>query len=587
MRKEASVHSTHRWRPSTVAASHWMLLILLLAALLHLILMQFNWPVANADESTIDLMARHIAYQGEHPIFFYGQNYMGSIQAYLGAVAIRFFGSSVFSVRLGTLLIFALYILCLYYLVRLLYTPAFALFIIALLSLGSDRMMGIPLTANGGYAETLLFGALIFLLVTWLGLTLPQQRARVAWQRLLVYAGLGCVIGLGLWSDQLILPAVFTGGLFLLLCCRREIWGWPIGALLVGFLVGAMPLIIYNVSAAPGQNSLYILLGTVFSGAARTIPFVQRIAQVLLISLPLATGIPFTSGIHTVCGTAEPYLHPVSNLAALFPTSNPWLCIPMHGGWSLAILMLWGIALAEVLLVIRQYRKGRQIVASPSDAAAAWRQHVRLYARLMLLGSGALWLLLFASSAAAEFTPRASCRYLICLLLAAPAVLWPLWQGIGNVIIRAKPGQRPVRSYFVLSAMALGVIVAVYLMGTGDIIANIPSAQSTSQRTSMLIQELLNHGATRVYSDYSTCNLLIFQSNERVICSVLDDHLQPGFNRYPRYRTMVEAAPHPAYIFPGTSAQVQALTSTSIAYDGEYQRLLLGGYIIYYYSPGI
>src|ERR1700694_1983348 len=189
MRKQASVHSTPRRRTRPLAASPWMLLILLLAVLLRLILMKFNWPVANADESTIDLMARHIAYQGEHPIFFYGQNYMGSIQAYLGAVAIRFFGSSVFSVRLATLLIFALYILCMYYLVRLLYTPAFALFIIALLSLGSDRMMGIPLDANGGYAETLLFGALIFLLVTWLALTLLQQRARVAWQRLLVYAG--------------------------------------------------------------------------------------------------------------------------------------------------------------------------------------------------------------------------------------------------------------------------------------------------------------------------------------------------------------------------------------------------------------
>jgi hypothetical protein len=100
-----------------------MLVILLLASSLRLVLMKLNWPTANADESIMDLMARHIAYQGEHPIFFWGQNYMGTIQAYLGAPLIHLVGSSAFSVRLGTLLIFALYLVSMYFLVRLLYTP--------------------------------------------------------------------------------------------------------------------------------------------------------------------------------------------------------------------------------------------------------------------------------------------------------------------------------------------------------------------------------------------------------------------------------------------------------------------------------
>jgi hypothetical protein len=103
-----------------------MLVILLLACNLRLALMKLHWPVAGAEEAIMDLMARHNAYQGEHPIFFWGQNYMGSIQAYLGAGLIHLVGSSAFSVRLGTLLIFALYLVCMYFLVRLLYTPTYA-----------------------------------------------------------------------------------------------------------------------------------------------------------------------------------------------------------------------------------------------------------------------------------------------------------------------------------------------------------------------------------------------------------------------------------------------------------------------------
>ena len=565
-------------------ATAWMPVIVCLAVTLRLVLMKLNWPVANADESTIDLMARHIAYLGEHPIFFWGQNYMGALQAYMGAILIHFFGSSAFTVRLGTLLIFTLYIVCMYFLVYLLYTPAYALFIIALLSIGSDRMIGIPLVANGGYAETMLFGACIFLGATWLALTAPQERRRAAWPRLLIYAGLGVVIGLAFWSDQLILAGIFTAALFLWLCCRQEIGWLAMLALLAGVLVGAAPLILYNLSAAPGQNSLNVLVGTVFSGTPRVIPFSQQFAQALLISLPLGTGMPFSTGIHAICGTSEPYLHPVSSLAALFPSSNAWLCLGTRGGWSLGFLFLWGVALVGALTAIRRLRKTRQERAGEQDAQRARQQRVRVYARLMLLGSGALWLLLFTFSAAAQSTPRASSRYLICLLFAVPALLWPLWQGVVRVRERFKQGQRFVKARAALSALGLCIIAGTYLVGTGDIFANLPVSQNTYNQRNALVKALLDHGATRVYSDYNTCNLLIFQSDERVICGVLNDQLQPGINRYAPYLTLVESAPHPAYLFPATSAPAQALVA-QLGQNAHYQYLLLDGYSIYFYSP--
>ncbi len=572
-------------------ATSWMLVIVCLAVTLRFVLMKLNWPVANADESTIDLMARHIAYQGEHPIFFWGQNYMGTIQAYLGAILIHFFGSSATSVRLGTLLIFALYIVCMYFLVCLIFTRVYALFIIALLSLGSDRMMSVPLVANGGYAETMLFAACMFLIVTWLALTapaIPQQRTPTTWFRLLVYASLGIVTGLALWSDQLILAAVAMAGLFLWWCCRQELRWLPMLVLLAGVLIGASPLIFYNLSAAPGENSLFVLVANVFTYTPRLIPLSQQLAQVLLISLPVETGMPFTGGIHGICGTFEPYTVPASNLAALFPSSNPWLCLGTRAGWSLIILILWGIALFGAITAIRQQRKAWHEGTNALDSQTAWQQRVRQYARLMLLGSGALWLLLFTFSAAAQFTPRASSRYLTCLLIVAPAVLWPLWQNLGSVkehIKHIKHGQRFVKTRLVLSTVILCVIAGLYMIGTADIFANLPDSQQTFDQKSALIQVLLDHHATRFYSDYATCNILIFQSNERVICGVLNDQLGRGFNRYLPYLFMVKQAPHPAYLFPAGSAPDQAI-ALKLGQNSQYQHVLLDGYSIYIYGGG-
>jgi hypothetical protein len=565
--------------------------IIFLAVSLRLALLLERWPTPSADESIIDLMARHIAYSGAHPIFMWGQDYMGTIQAYLGAMMIAIFGSSVLSVRLGLLLIFSLYLVCFYLLVRLLFTPAYALFIIALLSLGSDRVLSASLVADGRYPETLLFAAAIFFLASWLGMTRPLHATQVSRTRLLAYAGLGVIAGLAVWSDELILPAILTAGAFLLLCCRGELRGRALGVLLLGFVFGATPLILYNVSAAPGQNSLAILLGTVFVGAPKILPLWQVLAHVLLISLPVATGMPFTAGIHATCGNVEPYAQPSSGLAAIFPSSNPWLCIGTRGAWSVGILLLWGIAVVAILRTIRGSRDERQDGGSRDlDAQAAWVRRTRLLARLMLLVSGALWLALFAVSAAAQYTPRASSRYLTCLLLTTPALLWIIWQHAGRVRVRLWPGQRQhgdgarIRLNALASIMILSAIAGLYLVGTGDVFANLPAAQNSYNRTSRLIQTLLDRGATHVYSDYATCSRLMFQSGERVVCGVLDEQLRPGYNRYRPYLLQVSAAPHPAYLFPISSAPARALT-LRLKRNAHYHKMQFAGYAIYYVAP--
>ena len=51
--------------------------LIIFATVLRIILIGQGWPQTDSDEGTMGLMALHIAYRGEHPIFFYGQGYMG------------------------------------------------------------------------------------------------------------------------------------------------------------------------------------------------------------------------------------------------------------------------------------------------------------------------------------------------------------------------------------------------------------------------------------------------------------------------------------------------------------------------------
>src|SRR6266571_4996355 len=78
-----------------IAAFIWQnwgaLALILFGSAIRLILISQNWPITNSDEATIGLMAMHILAKGEHPIFSYGQNYIGSTEAFTAAVFFRFF----------------------------------------------------------------------------------------------------------------------------------------------------------------------------------------------------------------------------------------------------------------------------------------------------------------------------------------------------------------------------------------------------------------------------------------------------------------------------------------------------------------
>src|SRR5437764_15040665 len=48
----------------------------------------------DGDEAVVGLMARHIAFLGERPVFYWGQPYLGSLEAFTAAPLFRVFDSS-------------------------------------------------------------------------------------------------------------------------------------------------------------------------------------------------------------------------------------------------------------------------------------------------------------------------------------------------------------------------------------------------------------------------------------------------------------------------------------------------------------
>jgi 4-amino-4-deoxy-L-arabinose transferase-like glycosyltransferase len=546
-----------------------MFVMVAAATLGRFILTYFNWPITNSDEGNMGLLAMHVAYRGELPIFFYGLPYMGPLEGYFAAPLFRLFGVSLFTLRLPLLLLFALFLICMYYLTRLLYTEKFALAIVILLSFGSSIVILLQLRASGEYPETELFAALIFLLASWLALSAhtfnPSAARQVKRKRGMVYACLGLVVGLALWVDFLILPFVAAAGLLLFLFCRRELRTWAGLSLLSGILIGMFPLLFYNVSAPLAQNSLAILYDIHRAGAdqaaAQHIPFLRQVIGAVMVSLPLATEV-------------NPYC-PLKAFPLFGPPATAALpCVAFQGGWGLGYILLGIIAVYPALRAVRRRKSSAQDCSFEEKQA-----FVRQCARLMLLVAAAITLVSYMLSPVAAIIPDIVWRYLICMLIALPAVLWPLWNG--NTLLMTAPLKR-AKVLLILKMGVLLLVAGTFFLGSiRTFVEGVPEAQAAYAQEDTLVHDLLRIGATRIYSEYWTCNRLIFHSREQIICGALDDQLKPGFDRYTPYRLMLRASLHPVYVFPLNSPQTMTFQREMLSPDIPYRHYVFDGYDVY------
>lgn len=211
---QSSSSSSHisrasRWREAALVVG-----ALALAGAVRLALAARGWPYADSDEATMGLMADDILRHGAHPLFFYGQNYLGAFQAYLAAPFFAVIGPTNLALYAATTFEILLFLLILYFLTRLVFSPTIALLTVCLLAIGPYEALYFDLRAGAGLQETLVFGALL-LLLAFLRMRMSLRRRSpvtpaTALRGALLDLVIGAVAGLALWAHLLTVPFILT-----------------------------------------------------------------------------------------------------------------------------------------------------------------------------------------------------------------------------------------------------------------------------------------------------------------------------------------------------------------------------------------
>jgi len=187
----------------------WPLIAILIGAVaFKALLLALDAVPFNSDEAVVALMARHIL-RGEHTWFFYGQAYMGSLDAYLVAGAFALLGESVLAVRVVQVFLFAAVLLTGYLAALQITGDRRAARLTALLLAFPPVLLTLYTTATlGGYGEALLAGNLLL----WWGHRLGREDVN-RWELWLAW---GLVGGLGFWAFGLTLVYLVPVALWLL-----------------------------------------------------------------------------------------------------------------------------------------------------------------------------------------------------------------------------------------------------------------------------------------------------------------------------------------------------------------------------------
>ncbi|MFG1892561.1 hypothetical protein ACGFIP_00880 [Micromonospora zamorensis] len=502
-------------------------------------------PPTNSDEATMGLAALHIVRGEGFPVWFYGQQYMGTLEAYLAAPVFALAGGpSLLGLRLPTLALYLLFLLLSWRLtLRLTGDRWFGLLVVALLALGSDRIVKNQLIAGGGYPEMNAAGVALAVLAVDLA------AGRPGW-RLARWAAWGFLAGLMLWVDPLVLPYVVATGAVLVGFCRRELWG-AAGALLgASAVLGAAPLLLH--SLLNGRNPLHAVLAA--SGANATAGWADRLHGGLLLGPPLGMGF-----------------------------CDPGRCDTWQLWWALALPLLLALGAVTAWRALRRPPTGP---ASPAEAVSPAGSvlappRVAAAVRLALVLAAVVTLGAYTVSSSAGLTPVESSRYLSCLLISLPALLWPVWTVARrgpSATGRHGPGRtlaRPVA--LALLAATLGTAA----QATWRSAQTAPATRAAEARHVELVSTLRQLGVRQVRAGYWTCNRLTFASAEQVVCAVVDDALRPGFDRYPAYRREVDRAAAPAWVAPAGSPLANALDERQRANPGSLDLVTIDGWRIY------
>ncbi len=206
----------------------------------------------NPDIGINALMTRHIALGKQFPFFFYGQSYMGTLEAWIAAPFYIAMGHGMLPVLLGSAVVAAASQWFLYRWVRNMAGNRAAFFATALYVFGSPSLFYYNIFL--GYPALLLFG----LICCWLApIIVSASKAPASrWATELWTFTLGLAAGVGWWCNNMIV--VFFPACILVILAGIKLKKLPFVGIagLLGFVIGGS---LWVLKALTDPNALFFL----------------------------------------------------------------------------------------------------------------------------------------------------------------------------------------------------------------------------------------------------------------------------------------------------------------------------------------
>ncbi|NUQ44516.1 MAG: hypothetical protein HUU22_00615 [Phycisphaerae bacterium] len=188
-----------------------------------------RWPfiargetLLHSDEAIVGIMAQDIAEGRRFPVFFYGQRYMGALEAYVIALLRPLFDDPITSLRVGPTLFFAMLTSLQYLMLTRWFGRRGGLIGAATLILAAPMFVQWSISARGGYIESLVWGTLLWW-AYWEWFVPPNRDSAHAPASARKKFLLGAILGSGMWINP-------TIGVFLAPVIAHALMAAPLAA---------------------------------------------------------------------------------------------------------------------------------------------------------------------------------------------------------------------------------------------------------------------------------------------------------------------------------------------------------------------
>lgn len=217
--------------PAEIAETHYvpwstrllspLWLCLLIALILRVWLIAHTHGMIDGDEALVGIQAEHIL-RGDFPVYFYGIPYLGSLEAYLASIFFALFGPYTWALRAEATAVSLVLVWLTWRLASALADAAHLPFYAKIcFTIVTGLVAAVPplydgiveLRTWGGYIET--FVLMLLLLLSALRLTqrwhVGASKRELLWR----WAGIGFIVGLGMWVDPLIISAIVAAAIWI------------------------------------------------------------------------------------------------------------------------------------------------------------------------------------------------------------------------------------------------------------------------------------------------------------------------------------------------------------------------------------